>query len=44
MTWEARNLAVTQRLERILLVDSELSPLRLGRQPARSDRTEDWNG
>jgi len=42
MNWESRNLKVTERLERILLVDSDLSPMRLGRQPARSDRTEDW--
>jgi NIPSNAP len=42
--WETRNLAVTERVERILLVEAELSPMRLGRQPARSDRTEAWNG
>jgi hypothetical protein len=28
---------------RFLLVDAELSPMRLGRQPARSDRTEPWD-
>jgi hypothetical protein len=41
--WDARNLAVTERIERILLVDSDLSPMRLGRQPSRSDRTEEWD-
>lgn len=28
---------------RFLLVDSPLCPFRIGRQPTRSDRTEDWN-
>jgi hypothetical protein len=40
--WEARQRGLTERGERILLVDSDLSPLRLGRQPARTDRTEEW--
>jgi hypothetical protein len=40
---EAHNLALTERFSRILLVDSALSPMRLGRQPSRADRTEDWN-
>ena len=40
---EAQNLALTERFSRILLVDSALSPMRLGRQPSRADRTEDWN-
>jgi hypothetical protein len=43
MKWEARNLAVTERLERILLVDSALSPMHIGRQPSRADRTEAWD-
>ena len=43
MKWEARNLAITERLERILLVDSALSPMHLGRQPSRADRTEAWD-
>jgi hypothetical protein len=42
MKWEARDMKITKRSERILLVDSDLSPMRLGRQPARTDRTEDW--
>jgi hypothetical protein len=40
--FEARELDRTEALSRILLVDSALSPMRLGRQPARSDRTEEW--
>ena len=40
---EEQNLALTERVSRILLVDSALSPMRLGRQPSRADRTEDWN-
>jgi hypothetical protein len=42
--WEALNLEFTNSFTRILLVDAALSPLRLGRQPSRSDRTEDWDG
>jgi len=41
---EARNLALTERTSRILLVEAALSPMRLGRQPSRADRTEDWDG
>jgi hypothetical protein len=37
---DARKLSTD--FARFLLVDSELSPFRLGRQPARSDRTEEW--
>jgi hypothetical protein len=43
MQWEARDMQITERSERILLVDSDLSPMRLGRQPARTDRTEEWD-
>jgi hypothetical protein len=39
---EAQNLALTERVSRILLADSALSPMRLGRQPSRADRTEEW--
>jgi len=42
--WEARNLEASESLTRILLVDAALSPMRLGRQPARRDRTEEWDG
>jgi hypothetical protein len=41
---EAQNLASTEHLSRILLVEAELSPMRLGRQPSRADRTEAWDG
>jgi hypothetical protein len=40
---ESHNLTVTEKFRRILLVDAELSPMRLGRQPARGDRTEEWS-
>jgi hypothetical protein len=38
---EAR--ALTTSVTRILLVDSEFCPFKLGRQPQRSDRTEPWD-
>jgi hypothetical protein len=41
---EAQILASTERLNRILLVEAALSPMRLGRQPSRTDRTEAWEG
>jgi hypothetical protein len=41
---EAQILASTERVNRILLVEAALSPMRLGRQPARADRTEAWDG
>jgi hypothetical protein len=41
--WETRHRAITEGSQRILLVDAALSPLRLGRQPARADRTEEWS-
>ena len=41
---EAQNLAATERVSRILLVEAALSPMRLGRQPSRADRTEAWDG
>jgi hypothetical protein len=41
---EGKILALTDQTNRILLVDAELSPMRLGRQPSRADRTEDWDG
>ena len=42
LTWQRRTSSLTESVSRILLVDSALSPMRLGRQPARADRTEDW--
>jgi hypothetical protein len=41
---EAQNLARTEHMSRILLVEAALSPMRLGRQPSRADRTEAWDG
>ena len=41
---EAQTLALTEHTSRILLVEAALSPMRLGRQPSRADRTEDWDG
>jgi hypothetical protein len=41
---EAQNLALTDRTSRILLVEAALSPMRLGRQPSRADRSEEWDG
>ncbi len=41
-SWRDRQRAAARDFNRILLVDAPLSPLRLGRQPARSDREEDY--
>lgn len=41
--FESRQIERTEKLARILLVDAALSPMRLGRQPARTDRTEPWS-
>ena len=40
--WRARNHEVATGVNRFLLVDSPLSPMRTGRQPSRDDRLEDW--
>ena len=40
--WLARVHAVTERRHRFLMVDAPLSPMRTGRQPARSDREPGW--
>jgi hypothetical protein len=40
--WRERQRDSVRGFERILLVDAPLSPLRLGRQPARSDREAEW--
>jgi hypothetical protein len=42
VTWRERNRDATNDFGRILLVDAPLSPLRIRRQPARSDRDADW--
>ncbi|GAA4530702.1 MULTISPECIES: NIPSNAP family protein [Nonomuraea] len=41
--WKTRLRDTARSFQRILLVDAPLSPMRIGRQPARSDRTEDWS-
>ena len=40
--WRARQRDAVEDFRRILLVDAPLSPLRIGRQPARSDRDDSW--
>jgi hypothetical protein len=40
--WKARLRSVSKTFQRILLVDAPLSPMRIGRQPSRTDRTGDW--
>jgi hypothetical protein len=35
-----REGSIVERIERILLIDAPLSPLRTGRQPSRDDRTD----
>jgi hypothetical protein len=41
VTWRSKVRDVVTAWHRVLLVDAPLSPLRLGRQPSRDDRT-DW--
>jgi hypothetical protein len=41
-SWRTRQRDFVIDLRRILLVDAPLSPLRIGRQPARSDRDDSW--
>ncbi|WP_211264056.1 NIPSNAP family protein [Streptosporangium amethystogenes] len=40
--WRSRLRESARSFQRILLVDAPLSPMRIGRQPSRTDRTEDW--
>lgn len=40
--WKSRLLESSVGVHRILLRDAPLSPLRIGRQPSRADRAEDW--
>lgn len=44
IAWHRRQIAMSSGCDRLLLVEAELSPLRLGRQPSRADRTEEWEG
>lgn len=40
--WKAELRTWATSLQRILVVDAPLSPLRIGRQPSRADRVDDW--
>ena len=40
--WRNRTYELTEKWHRFLVVDAPLSPMRIGRQPARSDRDEGW--
>jgi hypothetical protein len=40
--WRKRTYELTEKWHRFLVVDAPLSPMRIGRQPARSDRDEGW--
>jgi hypothetical protein len=40
--WRRASLDRTRSAERLLLVDSPLSPMRIGRQPQVSDRVDGW--
>ena len=41
--WQQRLYASSEQSDRFLMVDAPLSPLRIGRQPARSDRIDSWD-
>jgi hypothetical protein len=43
VAWRAAAREVVRSTSRILMIDAPLCPLRLGRQPRRSDRTEPWD-
>ena len=40
--WRKRTYELGEKWHRFLVVDAPLSPMRIGRQPARSDRDEGW--
>jgi hypothetical protein len=40
--WRDRTYELTTHQHRFLMVDAPLSPMRIGRQPARSDRAPGW--
>ena len=42
MDWRGDIRKVTDTWYRFLLADAPLSPFRIGRQPSRADRTEEW--
>jgi hypothetical protein len=41
--WQQRLYTRSRRFRRFLMFDAALSPLRAGRQPARSDRVGSWD-
>ena len=41
--WRAAARDLVTDTSRIVLIDSPLCPFKTGRQPARSDRTEEWD-
>lgn len=41
--WITERRAASERYERFLMADAPLSPMKIGRQPARGDRVEGWD-
>jgi hypothetical protein len=41
--WQRRLLTRSRSFRRFLMLDAPLCPLRIGRQPARSDRADNWD-
>ena len=41
--WHAERRAASEHYERFLMADAPLSPMKIGRQPARSDRVDGWD-
>lgn len=41
-TWQNRLYEISEASRRFLMTDAPLSPLKIGRQPARSDRERSW--
>ena len=41
--WQQRLYSQSRSFRRFLMLDAPLSPLRIGRQPARSDRVDSWD-
>lgn len=41
--WQQRLYSSSEQSDRFLMIDAPLSPLRIGRQPARSDRIDSWD-
>ena len=42
-SWQRRLYEWATSYNRFLMLDAPLSPMRIGRQPARTDRTELWD-